>query len=74
MKALLLQWDVDPAMGDHSGHGAAMQGMVDDATMTKLKSLKGPEFDTLWLQAMIGHHQAPSRWPRPRSPTVRAPT
>jgi hypothetical protein len=37
------------------GHG--MQGMVDDATMAKLKSLKGPEFDTLWLQAMIGHHQ-----------------
>jgi uncharacterized protein (DUF305 family) len=58
MKALLLQWDVDPnAMGDHGGHGSAMQGIVDDATMTKLKSLNGPEFDTLWLQAMIGHHQ-----------------
>ncbi|WP_431234616.1 DUF305 domain-containing protein [Mycolicibacterium psychrotolerans] len=57
MKALLVQWDVDPATGDHSGHGAAMQGMVDDATMTKLKSLNGPQFDTLWLQAMIGHHQ-----------------
>jgi uncharacterized protein (DUF305 family) len=58
MKALLLQWDVDPnAMGDHGGHGSAMQGMVDDATMTKLKSLNGPQFDTLWLQAMIGHHQ-----------------
>ncbi|PND56873.1 DUF305 domain-containing protein [Mycobacterium sp. ENV421] len=57
MKALLVQWDVDPTMGDHSGHGAAMQGMVDDATMTKLKSLNGPQFDTLWLQAMIGHHQ-----------------
>jgi uncharacterized protein (DUF305 family) len=58
MKALLLQWDVDPnAMGDHGGHGAGMQGMVDDATMTKLKSLNGPQFDTLWLQAMIGHHQ-----------------
>jgi uncharacterized protein (DUF305 family) len=25
--------------------------------MTKLKSLNGPQFDTLWLQAMIGHHQ-----------------
>lgn len=58
MKALLLQWDVDPnSMGDHGGHGAGMQGMVDDATMAKLKSLNGPEFDTLWLQAMIGHHQ-----------------
>lgn len=57
MNALLQQWGVDPAMGDHSGHGATMQGMVDEATMTKLKSLNGPEFDTLWLQAMIGHHQ-----------------
>ena len=37
--------------------GSAMQGMVDDATMTKLKSLNGPEFDTLWLQSMIAHHQ-----------------
>ncbi|OYN81087.1 DUF305 domain-containing protein [Mycolicibacterium sphagni] len=56
MKALLLQWDVDPgAMGDHSG--MAMQGMVDDATMAKLNSLRGPEFDTLWLQSMINHHQ-----------------
>ncbi|MFN8032512.1 MAG: DUF305 domain-containing protein [Mycobacterium sp.] len=54
MKALLVQWDVDPA----SGHGGmAMQGMVDDATMTKLQSLNGAEFDTLWLQSMIAHHQ-----------------
>ena len=35
MKALLLQWDVDPnAMGDHGGMG--MAGMVDDATKAKL--------------------------------------
>ena len=34
-----------------------MQGMVDDATMIKLRSLKGAEFDTLWLQSMISHHQ-----------------
>lgn len=58
MKALLLQWEADPnATPDHSGHGGAMQGMVDDATMAKLNSLNGPQFDTLWLQAMIGHHQ-----------------
>ncbi|AQT78156.1 DUF305 domain-containing protein [Mycolicibacterium litorale] len=58
MKALLLQWDVDPnAAADHGGHGMGMAGMVDDATMTRLDSLKGPDFDTLWLQSMIGHHQ-----------------
>ena len=59
MKALLLQWEVDPnAMPDHGGHGGtAMQGMVDEATMAKLQTLNGPAFDTLWLQSMIGHHQ-----------------
>jgi uncharacterized protein (DUF305 family) len=59
MKALLVQWNADdPA---HQGHddmaGMTMDGMVDPATMTKLESLKGPEFDTLWLQSMIGHHE-----------------
>jgi uncharacterized protein (DUF305 family) len=31
--------------------------MVDEATMTKLESLNGTEFDTLWLESMISHHQ-----------------
>ena len=34
-----------------------MQGMVDEATMARLQSLKGAEFDNLWLESMIGHHQ-----------------
>ena len=42
--------------GGGGGHGA-MAGMVDDATMAKLQSLQGAEFDTLWLQSMISHHQ-----------------
>ena len=59
MRALLLQWDVNPAEMPHeSGHaGMAMQGMIDDATMVKLDSLKGADFDILWLQSMISHHQ-----------------
>ncbi len=60
MKVLLVQWNENPdastGQQGHDGHGA-MQGMVDDATMAKLKTLSGPEFDTLWLQSMIGHHQ-----------------
>ncbi|MET0704745.1 MAG: DUF305 domain-containing protein [Mycobacterium sp.] len=58
-KALLVQWQEDPgADSAHGGHGdMAMNGMVDDPTMQRLDSLKGPEFDTLWLQSMIGHHQ-----------------
>jgi uncharacterized protein (DUF305 family) len=58
MKVFLVQWNENPdnATG-HQGHGATMQGMVDGATMTKLGSLNGSEFDTLWLESMISHHQ-----------------
>lgn len=59
MKALLLQWEVDPNAAAHgSGHaGMAMAGMVDDATMVKLDILTGAKFDELWLQSMINHHR-----------------
>jgi uncharacterized protein (DUF305 family) len=56
MQVLLVQWSA----GDDQpkGHdGMAMDGMVDPAAMTKLESLQGADFDTLWLQSMIGHHQ-----------------
>jgi uncharacterized protein (DUF305 family) len=58
MTSMLRQWGEDPGgTAGHEGHGAMMQGMVDDATMTRLESLRGKEFDTLWLQSMIGHHE-----------------
>jgi uncharacterized protein (DUF305 family) len=58
MKVLLVQWKENPdASSGHGGHGGTMQGMVDEATMTKLESLNGTEFDTLWLESMISHHQ-----------------
>jgi uncharacterized protein (DUF305 family) len=59
MKVFLVQWKENPDTGSgHGGHGAmSMQGMVDEATMAKVESLKGTEFDTLWLQSMIDHHQ-----------------
>lgn len=59
MKDQLKQWGIDPAQMRHeSGHaGMTMQGMVDDDTMLKLQGLKGPDFDTLWLQSMIAHHE-----------------
>jgi uncharacterized protein (DUF305 family) len=58
MKVLLVQWKENPDTNSgHAGHGGTMQGMVDEATMTKLQSLGGAEFDKLWLQSMISHHQ-----------------
>lgn len=63
MNVFLVQWNENPEAGGdsggegHAGHGQSMQGMVDDATMTRLESLRGTEFDTLWLESMISHHQ-----------------
>jgi len=58
MKVFLVQWNENPDTNSgHAGHGNTMQGMVDAATMTKLESLNGADFDTLWLESMISHHQ-----------------
>jgi uncharacterized protein (DUF305 family) len=54
MEAMLDRWDVQPMM-DHSGH--QMAGMVSDADMEALADATGAEFDRLFLQAMIAHHQ-----------------
>ena len=65
MKAFLVQWNENPdtQSGGHDGHdmsgdgAAAMEGMVDGPTMARLESLNGTEFDTLWLESMIAHHE-----------------
>jgi uncharacterized protein (DUF305 family) len=58
LSEMLRSWGQDPEAGmHHGGHDMAMPGMVDDATMKRLESLSGREFDTLWLQSMISHHQ-----------------
>jgi uncharacterized protein (DUF305 family) len=62
MKVFLVQWTEgtgNPTSSDsgHAGHGSTMQGMVDAATMAKLESLNGAEFDKLWLESMISHPQ-----------------
>lgn len=57
LQGLLQQWG-EPAAPDHAGHdGMVMEGMVDAATMDKLSTLEGPEFDDLWLRSMISHHE-----------------
>jgi uncharacterized protein (DUF305 family) len=58
MKVFLVQWNENPDTNSgHSGHPTTMAGMVDAATMTKLQSSSGAEFDKLWLESMISHHQ-----------------
>jgi uncharacterized protein (DUF305 family) len=41
----------------HAGDHALMAGMLTQAEMKRLGSAKGPEFDRLFLQGMIKHHQ-----------------
>jgi uncharacterized protein (DUF305 family) len=58
VKVFLVQWDSnsDDNSGQ-SGNGNAFAGTVDDATMARLGSLNGQDFDTQWLQSMIAHQQ-----------------
>jgi uncharacterized protein (DUF305 family) len=56
-RARLMEWQ-DAQGHDPAGHGSApMAGMVDQATVDKLRTLTGAEFDRLWLTSMIAHHQ-----------------
>jgi uncharacterized protein (DUF305 family) len=58
MRVFLVQWKENPDTNSgRTGHGATAQGMVDTATMTKLASLNGAQFDKLWLESMTSHLQ-----------------
>ncbi|TQK29666.1 DUF305 domain-containing protein [Arthrobacter sp. SLBN-53] len=56
VNALLVQW----TDGRQGGQGPVPQGpnLFDEGAMQRLAALRGPEFDRLWLQAMLNHHQA----------------
>jgi uncharacterized protein (DUF305 family) len=59
--AWLMQWqDTQDTQDTHGAQGRdsrGMPGMVDQATMGRLQSLTGAEFDRLWLTSMIGNHR-----------------
>lgn len=62
LNVFLVQWNENPDAQTDPGSGddplePSIPGMVDDATVAKLGSLRGPEFDKLWLQSMIGQLQ-----------------
>lgn len=53
----LNDWDAGDGM-EHGemGHGG-MAGMMSEADMAKLEKAKGAEFDKMWMQMMIKHHE-----------------
>lgn len=48
-----------PAHGGHGGHGSAepMAGMATPEQLAALRAASGKQFDTLFLQMMITHHE-----------------
>ena len=61
MSMWLQSWGAPMEMGeDHSGHdmgGMDMSGMMSDEDMQALADAQGAEFDRMWLEMMIAHHQ-----------------
>lgn len=57
LAGMVTQWSAQPDADTRGPAETAMTGMVDSATLTKLGSLNGPDFDKLWLRSMISHHQ-----------------
>ncbi len=57
LQGFLVQWSTQPDADTRGPADTAMTGMVDQATMAKLGSLQGADYDKLWLQSMISHHQ-----------------
>ena len=46
-----------PALDAHHGHGNLMPGMLTPEQMSSLEQASGIEFDRLFLELMIAHHQ-----------------
>ena len=62
MRGWLSGWGAPEEMdgGDHSDMdmgGMSVSGMMTDDDMNALMNAAGEEFDRMWLQMMIAHHQ-----------------
>ncbi|MBW0103284.1 DUF305 domain-containing protein [Pseudonocardia sp. KRD291] len=54
LRGQLTSWDLEPAGSPMS---MGMAGMASPDTLARLRDIRGAEFDRLWLQTMIGHHE-----------------
>lgn len=69
MTQWLVAWGAEPPMdmadmdmpthdmGDHGMDGMQMEGMMSPDDMRALMAAEGEEFDTMWLEMMIEHHE-----------------
>ena len=54
---LMQSWLKGSDSSAHGDHDMPMSGMLDDQQLATLQSAKGGEFDRLFLEGMIGHHE-----------------
>jgi uncharacterized protein (DUF305 family) len=57
MKDVLAKWNKPTEMDASMDHSEMMDGMLSLDELDALGALRGPEFDTAWLEAMIRHHE-----------------
>lgn len=57
MTAMLEAWGEPTFLDEGMDHSSMMSGMVSAEDMETLETLRGSEFDTAWLKAMIAHHE-----------------
>ncbi len=58
MKGWLSDWDEQVEGGQHGGgHGGGSMGMMSEEEMRRLEQARGAEFDRLFLEGMIRHHE-----------------
>jgi uncharacterized protein (DUF305 family) len=54
---LMKSWLETAGASEHMDHEMAMDGMLTQAELETLKAAKGTEFDRLFLEGMIAHHE-----------------
>lgn len=63
MTAWLTAWGAPIEMGEGEGHdgmdmgGMSSEGMMSEADMMNLDQAQGIDFDAMWMQMMIQHHE-----------------
>lgn len=57
MKSLLAGWGQSMTMDSDMDHSAMMSGMLTLEELASVSQLRGSEFDSAWLEAMIAHHE-----------------
>lgn len=56
LRGWLLDWGISEGSDDHENHGE-MSGMLTDAELQSLEATVGLDFDLLWAQLMLKHHE-----------------